>query len=177
MKISFGESCIRSFELTDKDSLVKYANNINVSKNLKDGFPFPYTESNAEEWLMFACNQNPEFSFAIATAKELVGGIGIAPQEDVYRYSVEIGYWLAEPFWGRGIVTNALKEMTKYTFNNFNYNRIFAGVFEGNTASEEVLKKAGYKLEATLKKSVYKKGKFLDQYIYSIFREEILQIK
>ena len=177
MKIPIGEYFIRSFELTDKESIVKYANNYKVAKNLRDRFPFPYKESDAEEWLMFACNQNPELSFAIANSKELIGGIGLDPQDDVNKYSVEIGYWLAEPFWGKGIATAVLKEMTQYTFKNFKYNRIFASVFDGNKASERVLQKAGYKKEANLRKSVYKKGKFLDQYVYSILREECLIIK
>jgi RimJ/RimL family protein N-acetyltransferase len=177
MKIPIGEYCIRSFELTDKGSLVKYASNYNVAKNLRDRFPFPYKESDAEEWLIFACNQNPEYNFAIANSQELIGGIGLGPQDDVNKYSVEIGYWLAQPFWGKGIVSAALKELTPYTFKKFKYNRIFAAVFEGNKASEKVLQKSGYKKEATLRKSVYKEGKFLDQYIYSILREECLIIK
>jgi len=177
MKISFGEHCIRSFELTDKAAIVKYANNYQVSKFLRDRFPFPYTETDAEEWLMFACNQDPEYNFAIANDEELIGGIGIHPQDDVYKFSCEIGYWIAEPFWGKGIVSAALKEMTKYTFRNFKFNRIFAAVFEGNNASEKVLQKAGYKPEATLRKAVFKEGRFLDQYIYSILREEFLSIK
>ena len=177
MKIPIGEYCIRSFGGRGKDSLVKYANNKEVSKNLRDRFPSPYKVSDAEEWLMFACNQNPEFSFAIANDKELIGGIGIVPQEDINRYSVEIGYWIGEPFWGKGIISAELKEMTTYTFKKFKYNRIFASVFEGNKASEKVLQKAGYKKEATLRKSVYKKEKFLDQHIYSILREECLIIK
>jgi RimJ/RimL family protein N-acetyltransferase len=177
MKIPIGEYCIRSFEHSDKDSLVKYANNVNVSKNLRDRFPSPYKEPDAEEWLMFVCNDKPELCFAIANSKELIGGIGIVPQDDVNKYSVEIGYWLAEQFWGKGIATAALKEMTQYTFKNFKFNRIFASVFEGNTASEKVLQKAGYKKEATLRKSVYKKQNFLDQYIYSILREECIIIK
>jgi RimJ/RimL family protein N-acetyltransferase len=177
MRIPIGEYCIRSFELTDKASLAKYASNYNVAKNLRDRFPYPYKETDAEEWLMFACNQNPEFSFAIASSRELIGGIGLDPQDDINKYSVEIGYWLAEPFWGKGIASAALKEITQYTFKNFKFNRIFAAVFEGNRASEKVLQKAGYKKEATLRKSAYKKGKYLDQYIYSILREECLIIK
>ncbi len=175
MKISFGEYCIRSFELTDKAAIVKYANNYNVSKYLRERFPFPYTETDAEEWLMFACNQNPEYNFAIADKKELIGGIGIHPQDDVYKFSCEIGYWIAEPFWGKGIAASALLEMTKYTFTMFGFNRIFAAVFEGNKASEKVLLKAGYKLEAAMRKAVYKEGNFLDQYLYSMLREEFIK--
>ena len=126
---------------------------------------------------MLVCNQNPELNFAIANDKELVGAIGLKPQEDVNRFSVEIGYWLAEPFWGKGIAVEAVKALTEFAFNpdqvGIPFNRIFAGVFEGNTASEKVLQKAGYKREAVLRKAVYKKGKFLDQHIYSILIEEL----
>ena len=123
---------------------------------------------------MLVCNQKPELNFAIADDNELIGAIGLKLQEDVNRFSVEIGYWLAEPFWGKGIAVEAVKALTDFAFNKIGtrFNRIFAGVFEGNTASEKVLQKAGYKREAVLRKAVYKKGKFLDQHIYSILKEE-----
>lgn len=171
MKINLGDYCIRSYEFSDKEAIVKYANNYNVSKLLRDQFPFPYTSTDAEAWLIHACNQNPETNFVIANDNEMIGAIGINLQEDVHRYSAEIGYWLGEPFWGKGITTLVLKSFTEYAFNNFNLNKIYANVFEGNAASERVLLKAGYRKEAVLKKAVFKENKFLDQYIYSIFNE------
>ncbi|MCW8804535.1 MAG: GNAT family N-acetyltransferase [Ignavibacteriaceae bacterium] len=177
MKIPFGEYCIRGFEYSDQAALVKYANNHNISKLLRDQFPFPYTKTDAETWLIHACNQEIETNFVIANQKELIGAIGINLQEDVNRFSAEIGYWLAEPFWKKGIATSALKEFTKYAFVNFNLNRIYANVFEGNDASEKVLIKAGYKKEATLKKAVFKEQKFIDQYIYAILKEELQKAK
>ena len=172
MKISFGDYQIRSHSHSDKEAIAKYANNYDISKNLKNRFPYPYTLEDAEEWLISACTQDPEINFAIATEHELIGAIGLELQDDVNLYSAEIGYWLAEPFWGKGIATEALKVLTKYAFENFDFNRIFAGVFELNPASAKVLEKAGYKLEARLRKSVFKEGKFQDQLIYSILREE-----
>jgi len=172
MKISFGEYYIRSYEYSDKESLVKYANNYNISRMLRDQFPFPYTKTDAETWLIHACNQKIETNFVIANERELIGAVGLNLQEDVNRLSAEIGYWLAEPFWGIGITTLALRKFTEYAFNNFNLNRIFAMLFEGNDASEKVLLKAGYKKEATLRKAVFKEGKFLDQYIYAVLKEE-----
>ena len=177
MKIPIGEYCIRSYLRTDKDSIAKYANNLNVSKNLRDRFPNPYTIEDAEEWLAFACTQNPELSFAIANDDELIGAIGLDPQEDVYRFSAEIGYWLAEPFWGKGIAVDALISLTNYAFTNFNFNRIFAGVFENNLASAKVLEKAGYKKEGILRKAVFKEDKFQNQIMYSILKEEIVIIR
>jgi len=174
MKITFGDYCIRSYQISDLETLVKYANNIKVSQLLRDQFPFPYTRFDAEAWLMEAFNQHAETNFAIANKQELIGAIGINLQDDVNRFSAEIGYWLGEPFWGKGIVTNAVKIFTNYTFENFDLNRIFANVFEGNIASERVLMKVGYKKEAILKKAVYKEGKFLDQYIYAILKNEFI---
>ncbi len=103
--------------------------------------------------------------------------IGINFQDDVNRYSAEIGYWIAEPFWGKAIATNALKKFTEYTYNKFSINRIFANVFEGNLGSEKVLLKSGYKKEATLKEAVCKGGKFLDQYIYAILKKDFRALK
>ena len=174
MKIFFGDYCLRSYELSDLDALVKYANNIKVSQLLRDQFPFPYTRFDAEAWLNEACNQITETNFAIANNYELIGAIGINPQDDVNRFSAEIGYWLGEPFWGKGIVTDALRVFTKYVFENFELNRIFANVFEGNIASEKVLLKVGYKKEAILKEAVFKNEKFLDQYIYAILKNEFI---
>ena len=171
MKINLGEYCIRSYELSDKVSLVKYANNYNVSKLLRDQFPFPYTLTDAETWLIHACNQDPETNFVIANNKEMIGAIGVNLLEDVNRFSAEIGYWIGEPFWGKGISTRALKNFTEYAFKNFNLNRIYAYVFEGNAASERVLLKAGYRKEAIFRKAVFKENKFLDQHIYTIFNE------
>lgn len=172
MKITLGEYCIRSYEYSDKEALLKYANNYSVSKFLRDRFPFPYTEADAESWLHQACNQEIETNLVIANEKELIGAIGVNLQDDVNRFSAEIGYWLAEPFWGKGITTLALKKFTEFAFTNFNLNRIYACVFAGNEASEIVLLRARYTKEATLRKAVFKEGKFLDQYIYAILKEE-----
>ena len=177
MKISFGEYCIRSYEYSDIHALIKYANNFNVSKLLRDQFPFPYTTSDAENWLLHAGNQITETNFAIANGKEFIGAIGINIKEDVYKFSAEIGYWLAEPFWRQGIMTNALKIFTDYSFKNFNINRIFANVFESNLGSEKVLLKAGYQKEAILRKAVFKGETFLDEYIYAILKENFKVMK
>ena len=172
MKIELSKCIIRSFQHSDKAALVKYADNKKIFIRLKDRFPHPYTEEDAEEWLGLACNQNPELNFAIANDTELIGAVGLQLQDDVNRFSAEIGYWVAEPFWGIGIAASALMGMTDYAFKHYEFNRLFAGVFEGNDASVKVLAKAGYKLEGKLRKAVYKEGNFLDEHIYSILREE-----
>lgn len=173
MEIDLGEYKIRSYHKNDIEALIKYANNRNVARNLRDSFPFPYTKKDAKEWLRSACNQSREMNFAIARQEELIGGIGLMTQPDVYRYSAEIGYWLAEPFWGNGITTLAVKEMTKFAFDNFYFNRLFAAVFQGNIASARVLEKAGYKFEGEMRHSVFKEGLFKNQMMYSILKEEV----
>jgi len=175
MVIQLGIYKIRSYEGNDKIALVKYANNIKISKNLRDSFPYPYDEEDAQAWITAALNQNPEINFAIANSDELIGGIGLILQRDVYRFSAEIGYWLAEPFWGKGIASLALTALSKYAFEHFDLNRIFAGVFQDNRASMRVLEKSGFKLEGRLRNAVYKDNRFKDQLMYSILREDFIE--
>ena len=173
MQIDIDGYQIRSYKLTDKDALVKYANNQKISKNLRDSFPYPYTEKDAVKWLNLACIQNPEVNFAIANSDEFIGGIGLILPPDVYRYSAEVGYWLAEPCWGKGITTNALIAFTNYAFQRFDLERLFAGVFDGNDPSIKVLENAGYKFEGRYRKAVYKYDVFRDLLMYGILKEEI----
>ena len=174
MNIQLGIYQIRSYEINDKSALIKYANNYKISKNLRDSFPYPYAEKDADLWISSATNQNPELNFAIANSNELIGGIGLMLQPDVYRFSAEIGYWIAEPFWGNGIASLALVALSKYAFEKFDLNRIFAGVFQGNRASMRVLEKSGFKLEGRFRKAVDKENSFKDQLMYSFLREELL---
>lgn len=176
MEIKLGEYKIRSYNTTDVQALIKYANNYNVSKWLKNTFPHPYTEDDAIVWLANCAAQNPETNFAIASNDELIGGIGLKLSDDVFIYNAEIGYWLGEPFWGKNITTEAVIKMTKYAFNYFDTNRLFAGVFEGNSASVRVLQKCRYKLEGIMQKAVYKENKFLDQYIFALLKEDYIKL-
>ena len=175
MKIKLGVYQIRSYEINDQNALMKYANNDKISKNLRDSFPYPYTEADAQAWITAATNQNPELNFAIANRDELIGGIGLMFQPDVYRFSAEIGYWIAEPFWGKGIASIALVALNKYAFEHFDLNRIFAGVFQGNRASMRVLEKSGFVLEGRLRNAVYKDNRFKNQLMYSILKEDLLE--
>jgi len=119
MKIKFGDYFIRSFRLSDVKTIAKYGNNYNIYKYLRDYFPYPYSEKIAKEWLNFVLSQVPETNFAIANGEELIGSIGFTIQKDVNRYSAEIGYWLAEPYWGKGIAAEALTKLTEYAFSKF----------------------------------------------------------
>jgi RimJ/RimL family protein N-acetyltransferase len=162
---------VRSWERRDRDAIVRHANNRNVSINLRDRFPYPYTINDARTWLDIVAGIKPETNFAIDVAGEAVGGIGFTLQPDVGHRSAEIGYWLGEAFWGRGITTDALRAVTDYAFAKFDICRIFAHVFEWNGASARVLEKAGYTLEGRLRKSVTKNGQTIDQLMYAVIRD------
>ena len=167
MLLRIGNWAIRSWREEDEASLVRYANNRRVSRNMRDAFPYPYTADDARAWIRFASQQEPETNFAIADSRGAIGGIGLRPGEDVFRRTAEIGYWLGEPFWGRGIATEAVKAMTGYAFGNFDLARIQAIVYEGNPASARVLEKAGYTLEGRSRKSITKAGRTFDHFIYA----------
>jgi ribosomal-protein-alanine N-acetyltransferase len=168
--LTMGEYCIRRFQAEDVDALVRYANNRSVSINLRDIFPYPYERRHAEAWLRDVRNMSPETSFAIATDEELIGGIILHPQSDVHRRSAELGYWLAEPYWGRGIATRAVQAMTEWGFGHLDINRIYAHVFGWNPASARVLEKAGYVLEGRLRQAVTKDGQVTDLLVYGMVR-------
>jgi [ribosomal protein S5]-alanine N-acetyltransferase len=161
---------VRSWDWRDRDAIVKHANNRNVWINLRDRFPHPYTINDARRWLDMVVGQEPETNFAIAVADEAVGGIGFTVQHDVARRSAEIGYWLGEEFWGRGIGTEALIAVTDHAFSNYDVCRLYAHVFDWNRASARVLEKAGYEFEGRMKKSVTKDGQTVDQLMYAMIR-------
>lgn len=171
MEIRLPTCTLRSWQGRDRDAIVRHANNRNVSINLRDRFPYPYTMKDARIWLDMVVGLKPETSFAIAVGDEAVGGIGFTLQPDVGHRSAEIGYWLGEEFWGRGIGTDAVKAATEYAFASFDICRIFAHVFEWNGASARVLEKAGYTFEGRLRKSVTKDGKTIDQLMYAVVRD------
>ena len=172
MIINFGKYQIRNYKIEDVDSLVKYANNYNVSKFLRDSFPFPYTKADAEKWIDFIMKNPGSLFFAIADSQELIGAIGAVPFDDVHRYSAEVGFWLGEQFWSKGIISAALNYFCNYVFSNYDYNRLTANVFEGNEGSKKVLEKNGFILEGTIKKGVVKENKFIDYHIYGLLKEQ-----
>ena len=171
MEFKLTSCTVRSWEWRDREAIVRHANNRNVWLNLRDRFPHPYTNTDARNWLEMVVGVRPENSFAIAVADEAVGGIGFTVQHDVGHRSAEIGYWLGEEFWGRGLATQALIAVTDYAFANYDLCRMFAHVFEWNPASARVLEKAGYQFEGRLKKSVTKDGQTIDQLMYAVVRD------
>ena len=172
LKLDIPGIAIRSWETGDKGSLAKYANNRKIWLNLKEDFPHPYTEKDAASWIAFMRKQSPQTAFAIANETRAIGGIGFSIHENVHRRSALIGYWLGEPFWGKGIATDALIKLSEYVFNNFDIARLYAGVFEWNPASVRVLEKAGYLFEGRLRKHVTKDDQTIDELIYALVREQ-----
>ena len=160
---------LRSLRLTDAKSLTKHANNKKIGNNLRDRFPYPYTEEDAEWFINFVLSDNdPVKNFVIEINGEAAGAIGVTPDEDVYRLNAEIGYWLGEEHWGKGIMTAVIKATIKYAFDNLNVKRIYATPFATTIGSIKALEKAGFIKEATIHNGVIKNNKVLDYYIYSI---------
>jgi len=164
---------IRDWHASDAQALVKYANNRNIWINLRDAFPHPYHLSDARYFLQQVSRQHPRTDFAIATDQEAIGSIGLIPGRDVHRFTAEMGYWLAEPFWNKGITTQAVRLFTDYVFREFQLHRVFAYCFTTNPASARVLEKAGFTREGTLRASAFKDGKILDQFLFTRIREDI----
>ena len=162
---------LRPWAITDASSLAEYANNYDIAKNMTNAFPHPYTLADAERFIEMVSKQNPVQVFTIEIEGKACGGIGLFPQSDIYCKNAEMGYWLAEPFWGKGIISLAIKQMVEYGFRTWDINRIYARPFGSNTASQKVLEKTGFKLEARLNSTIYKQGEFQDELIYSIRKD------
>jgi ribosomal-protein-alanine N-acetyltransferase len=171
MQLAGHLSVVRPWRMADVPSLVRYANNINVARHLRDRFPHPYTSGDARRFIEIVTIGRPVMAFAIDVAGEAVGGIGFSPGSDVERYSAEIGYWVAEPFWGHGIATEALRLVSDYAFAECNVLRLFALPFADNARSIRVLEKAGYECEGVLRASSVKFGEPRDQSIYALLNK------
>ena len=161
---------VRPWVAADAASLVRHADDRAVWRNLRDGFPHPYTAADAEVWLTWVLPQDPVTHFAIEVEGEAAGGIGFTIGQDVQRRTAEIGYWLGRAHWGRGIVTEALRAVTEHAFATHNLVRIEARVFAWNTGSVRVLEKAGYALEGRLRRAVEKDGQTTDMLVYAALR-------
>lgn len=161
-------SVVRPWRAGDAASLVRHANNINVSKQLRDRFPYPYTPADAKAFLDWARTGHADpGNLAIEADGEAVGGIGFSIGSDIERFSAEVGYWLGEAYWGRGIATEALMLVTFHLFDRVNLLRLFAVPLADNAASARVLEKAGYVREGRLRAGCVKDGVVRDQFLYA----------
>ncbi len=172
MVIACNEYLVRDWEWGDAQSIVNHANNKKIWLNMRDRFPHPYKIADAEKFIRNALSLTPATMFAISSDREAIGGIGLHIMEDVHRFTAEMGYWLAEPFWGRGIMTQVVKGFTQFAFDRFSLNRIFAMPYALNEPSIRVLEKTGFEREGLLRANVLKDGKVLDQVVYSKISEK-----
>jgi len=170
VQICLSHCVVRNWRPEDELTLPRHANNRKIWRNLRDGFPSPYTREDARRWLAMAMSRTPETLFCIATETDAIGGIGFMLREDVERFSAEIGYWLSEEYWGRGITTEALRAMTDHAMETHRLNRVYALPFAWNGASFRVLEKAGYELEGRLRCAAFKDGEVVDQLMYAFTR-------
>lgn len=178
MEISFEGIVLRPWTIKDATDLALIANNKKIADNLRDGLPFPYSRKDAINWLNVILPENfPPRFFAVTIDSKVVGSIGIVSKTDIYRKNFEIGFFLSEDFWGKGIMTKAIKAGVDYSFRNFDIIRIYAEVFSDNLGSRKALEKAGFIHEATLKKNIIKNGIIKDSCIYSILREDFFGLR
>ena len=170
IRFQLSKCLLREWRRGDEPSLVRHANNRNIWLNVRDTFPHPYSRSDALDWVQLASSEGLNLVFAIDIDGFAVGAVGLRPGEDVNRFSVEIGYWLGEEFWGRGIATEVLAAVTEYAFQTLGMIRVYAEVFEWNAASMRVLEKCGFEREGVLRKAAMKDRKLIDQIVYAKVR-------
>lgn len=166
-----GAFVLRPWQESDAESLAKHADNIKIARNLTDQFPNPYTVENARAYIQRVQNENPPRIFAIVVDGEAAGGIGIHPQSDIMCKNAELGYWLAEKYWGRGITRKGIQLIVEYSFRTFDFDRIFARPFGSNIASQKVLELNGFILEGRFEKTIFKQGRYEDEFVYAVRKQ------
>ena len=166
---------IRKWELSDAKDLAAALSNKKVQDNLRDGLPYPYTEQDGKEFIsaMLSADENETFAFAITVDNMVIGSIGIFRQGNIHRQTAELGYYIAEEYWGKGIMTEAVKQICEYVFANSDIIRIYAEPFAYNIASCRVLEKVGFQYEGTLRSNAVKNSKVIDMEMYSLLKAEI----
>lgn len=161
---------LREYTLEDASALAILANNKNIAKYLRDTFPYPYQESDAIAFINYVLSlkSHQGIELAIIIDRQFAGSIGITFEKDIYRYNAEIGYWLGEPFWNQGIMHEVLQMLIPYLFKEYSIHKLVAEVFSSNIASQKVLIKNGFILEATLVEHIYKEEQYQDIKLYSL---------
>ena len=171
MQLQLKSCLLRSWSLDDAAAVQRYANNRKIWLNLRNIFPHPYGLEDAQNFLRYVMQNEPQAILAIATPAEAIGCIGLRLGSDVHVKTAELGYWLGEPFWGHGIMSEAVAEFTRYAFQTFALVRVFAEPFASNHASARVLEKAGFVCEALLRSNIFKDGQVLDSRLYARVRK------
>lgn len=165
---------IRKWKLTDAENLAAALSNKNIQDNLRDGLPYPYTVKDAQDYItaMLSSDKDRVFAFAITDDDKAIGSIGISRCDNIHSKTAEMGYYIAEPYWGRGIGTIAVKQVCDYIFEHTDIIRIFAEPFAHNIASCRILEKSGFQCEGVLRKNAVKNGQILDMKMYAKIRED-----
>ncbi len=171
--LSKEEITLRPFRFDDTARLALLCNNKKIWDHVRDFLPHPYTEKDASEFIFLCQKETPQTTFAVDYHGELAGCIGLVPQNDVYRLGAELGYWIGEPFWSKGIATRAVELILDYGFLQLGLERIHSGVFAFNEASRRVLEKSGFKLEGIFERSIVKNGKMCDEYRYAKLKPQL----
>jgi [ribosomal protein S5]-alanine N-acetyltransferase len=171
LELISGNVKLRGFRQSDAPKMAKLANNENISRNLTDGFPHPYTLQHAEEFIQRFINQDPLTIFAIEYTSDYVGNIGLVKGTDIHKKSAEIGYFIGEPYWNKGIATTAVNLITEYGFKSLDIVRIHTGIFEYNKASQRVLEKCGFVKEGIFQKSVFKQDRLWNEVRFAKLKE------
>lgn len=167
------ECILRKWSLADAADLAQAINNPNIQNNLRDGIPYPYTQEDAAAFIRSMLNADPDttFAFAITWEGRVVGSIGIFRQSNIHFRTAELGYYLAESVWGKGLATSAVTQATDFVFSHTDIVRIFAEPFAYNHASCRVLEKCGFQYEGTLRSNAFKQGRLLDMKLYARLRD------
>ena len=163
---------IRPWRMSDAMDLAAALSDPAILNNLRDGLPYPYTEKDAEDYItaMLCADKSAVFAYAICLEDRAVGSIGAFRQSNIHFRTAELGYYLAREYWGRGIVTEAVRQLCERVFAQTDILRIYAEPFSDNVGSRRVLEKAGFQLEGTLRRSAVKEGEALDTRLYAILR-------
>lgn len=166
---------IRKWRLSDAADLALAISNKKILDNLRDGLPYPYTEQDGVDYIsaMLSADEDETFAFAVTVDGKVAGSIGIFRQENIHRQTGELGYYIAEEYWGKGMMSEAVKQICEYVFSNSDIIRIYAEPFAYNTASCRVLEKAGFQYEGTLRDNAVKNGNVVDMKMFSLLKKEI----
>ncbi len=166
---------IRRWKIEDAVDLATALNNNKIQDNLRDGLPYPYTEEDAQDYIiaMLQADKNATYAFAITVDDRVIGSIGVFRKDNIHARTAEMGYYIAEPFWGKGLGTSAVKQTCEYIFTHTDIIRIFAEPFAYNTISCRVLEKSGFICEGILRSNAVKNGQVIDMKMYSYIKEPV----
>lgn len=171
MELKLDDIVLKPYRHEFAENLTLVAQNKKIAQNMRDAFPHPYNLQNAHDFIQMCLDQEKQSVFAIFYKGVFAGSVGLHPQKDVYRKSAELGYYVAEKYWNNGIASKSVSLIVKFGFESLHLTRIYAGVFQNNTASMRVLKNNGFVLEGIKRKAIFKNDKILDEHIYAILNE------